>query len=130
MSPPRKKSGSGSRQANRNHASPAAVGDLQSLVDQVQALRRRHKAQPSAEGAAELVLGFADVGILLADRLRFFDLAFGIEEVGDVAFGGADGEMEGENLLGCGGDGFRGFEREEGSRVTEGELAGLDIELD
>jgi len=55
MSPPRKKSGSGSRKANRNHASAAAVGDLQSLVDQVQALRRRHKAQPSAEGAAELI---------------------------------------------------------------------------
>ena len=40
--------------ANRNHASAAAVGDLQALVDQVQALRRRHKAQPSAQSAAEL----------------------------------------------------------------------------
>jgi uncharacterized Zn finger protein len=40
--------------AERNHASPAAVGDLQSLVDQVQALRRRHKANPSAQSAAEL----------------------------------------------------------------------------
>jgi uncharacterized Zn finger protein len=46
MSPPRKPNG--------NHATPAAVGDLQSLVDQVQALRRRHKNQPSAETAAEL----------------------------------------------------------------------------
>jgi len=40
--------------AYRNHASPAAVGDLQGLVDQVQALRRRHKANPSAELATEL----------------------------------------------------------------------------
>jgi uncharacterized Zn finger protein len=46
MSPPRR--------TNRNHTSAAAVGDLQSLVDQVQALRRRHKAQPTAESAAEL----------------------------------------------------------------------------
>jgi hypothetical protein len=46
MSPPRR--------SNRNHTSAAAVGDLQSLVDQVQALRRRHKAQPTAESAAEL----------------------------------------------------------------------------
>jgi uncharacterized Zn finger protein len=38
----------------RNHTSPAAVGDLQSLVDQVQALRRRHKKQPTAASAAEL----------------------------------------------------------------------------
>lgn len=53
MRPPRKKSGS-PRKANRNHASAAAVGDLQALVDQVQALRRRHKAQPSAQSAAEL----------------------------------------------------------------------------
>jgi uncharacterized Zn finger protein len=43
MSPPR-----------RTHSSPAAVGDLQSLVDQVQALRRRHKANPSTQSAAEL----------------------------------------------------------------------------
>ncbi len=53
MSPPRKKPGS-PRKANRNHTSAAAVGDLQALVDQVQALRRRHKAQPSAQSAAEL----------------------------------------------------------------------------
>ena len=53
MSPSRKKPGA-PREANRNHASPAAVGDLQALVDQVQALRRRHKAQPSAQSAAEL----------------------------------------------------------------------------
>jgi uncharacterized Zn finger protein len=46
MSPP--------RTPDRNHTSPAAVGDLQSLVDQVQSLRRRHKATPSAESAAEL----------------------------------------------------------------------------
>jgi uncharacterized Zn finger protein len=39
---------------NRNHASAAAVGDLQGLIDQVQALRRRHKANPSAQSAAEL----------------------------------------------------------------------------
>jgi hypothetical protein len=51
MSPPRKNP---PRKANRNHASAAAVGDLQALVDQVQALRRRHKAQPSAQSAAEL----------------------------------------------------------------------------
>jgi uncharacterized Zn finger protein len=43
MSPPR-----------RTRPSPAAVGDLQSLVDQVQALRRRHKANPSVQSAAEL----------------------------------------------------------------------------
>ena len=30
------------------------MGDLQALVDQVQALRRQHKAQPSAQTAAEL----------------------------------------------------------------------------
>ena len=57
MSPPRKKPRPGGgvpRQANRNHTSEAAVGDLQALVDQVQALRRRHKAQPSVEFAAEL----------------------------------------------------------------------------
>ncbi len=53
MSPPRKKA-AGTRGANRNHASASAVGDLQSLVDQVQALRRRHRAKPSAAGAAEL----------------------------------------------------------------------------
>jgi uncharacterized Zn finger protein len=53
MSPPRKKPGALGK-ATRNHTSPAAVGDLQALVDQVQALRRRHKAQPSAQGAAEL----------------------------------------------------------------------------
>ena len=53
MSPPRKKPGAPGK-ATRNHTSPAAVGDLQALVDQVQALRRRHKAQPSAQGAAEL----------------------------------------------------------------------------
>ena len=53
MSPPRKNPGA-RPQAERNHASPSAVGDLQSLIDQVQALRRRHKAQPSAQGAAEL----------------------------------------------------------------------------
>ncbi len=52
MSPRRKPSSPG--KANRNHASAAAVGDLQGLVDQVQALRRRHKAQPSAQSAAEL----------------------------------------------------------------------------
>jgi len=53
MSPSRKKPGSPKR-TNRNHTSAAAVGDLQALVDQVQALRRRHKAQPSAQSAAEL----------------------------------------------------------------------------
>ncbi len=62
MSPSRKKPGPSrkkpgpARQPNRNHASAAAVGDLQGLVDQVQALRRRHKAQPSAQSAAELSL--------------------------------------------------------------------------
>ena len=54
MSPPRKKPGA-VRKANPNLASPAAVGDLQGLIDQVQALRRRHKAHPSAQSAAELV---------------------------------------------------------------------------
>jgi hypothetical protein len=53
VSPPRRKSDA-PRRANRNHTSPAAVGDLQGLVDQVQALRRRHKAQPSPQAAAEL----------------------------------------------------------------------------
>jgi len=53
MRPPRKKPGAPG-QEDRNHASPAAIGDLQALIDQVQALRRRHKAQPSAQGAAEL----------------------------------------------------------------------------
>jgi uncharacterized Zn finger protein len=53
VSPSRKKPVSPPK-ANRNHASAAAVGDLQALVDQVQALRRRHKAQPSAQSAAEL----------------------------------------------------------------------------
>jgi uncharacterized Zn finger protein len=53
MSPSPKKPGP-PRKANRNLASAAAVGDLQALVDQVQALRRRHKAQPSAQSAAEL----------------------------------------------------------------------------
>jgi uncharacterized Zn finger protein len=53
VSPPRRKADA-PRRANRNHTSAAAVGDLQALVDQVQALRRRHKAQPSPQGAAEL----------------------------------------------------------------------------
>jgi uncharacterized Zn finger protein len=53
MSPPKKKAGP-ARGPNRNHASAEAVGDLQGLVDQVQALRRRHKAHPTAAGAAEL----------------------------------------------------------------------------
>jgi uncharacterized Zn finger protein len=53
VSPPKKKAGP-ARGPNRNHVSQAAVGDLQSLVDQVQALRRRHKAQPTAASAAEL----------------------------------------------------------------------------
>jgi uncharacterized Zn finger protein len=61
VSPPRRRpgaapqAGAGSATGtNRTLASPAAVGDLQSLVDQVQALRRRHKANPSAQSAAEL----------------------------------------------------------------------------
>ena len=53
MSPRRKRPGDLGK-ATGNHTSAAAVGDLQALVDQVQALRRRHKAQPSAQGAAEL----------------------------------------------------------------------------
>jgi len=55
VSPPRHKPGA-TRAAGseRNHTSAAAVGDLQGLVDQVQALRRRHKANPSAQSAAEL----------------------------------------------------------------------------
>jgi uncharacterized Zn finger protein len=53
VSPIRKRPGDPPK-TNRNHASAAAVGDLQALVDQVQALRRRHKAQPSAQSAAEL----------------------------------------------------------------------------
>jgi uncharacterized Zn finger protein len=53
MSPPRKKPGAAGT-PNRNHASAAAVGDLQGLIDQVQALRRRHKTKPSAQSAAEL----------------------------------------------------------------------------
>ena len=54
MSPPRNKPGA-VRKANPNLASPAAVGDLQGLIDQVQSLRRRHKAHPTAQSAAELV---------------------------------------------------------------------------
>jgi uncharacterized Zn finger protein len=61
VSPPRRRpgaapqAGAGSATGtNRTLASPAAVGDLQSLVDQVQALRRRHKANPSTQSAAEL----------------------------------------------------------------------------
>jgi uncharacterized Zn finger protein len=53
MSPPRRRSGA-PRQTPRNYASASAVGDLQGLVDQVQALRRRHKAQPTPQSAAEL----------------------------------------------------------------------------
>jgi uncharacterized Zn finger protein len=53
MSPAKKKPGM-TRKTDQNHTSPAAVGDLQALVDQVQALRRRHKAQPSPASAAEL----------------------------------------------------------------------------
>jgi uncharacterized Zn finger protein len=53
MSPTRKTPGS-PRRAHRNHTSAAAVSDLQALVDQVQALRRRHKAQPTAASSAEL----------------------------------------------------------------------------
>jgi uncharacterized Zn finger protein len=55
VSPPRQKPGA-TRRANtsRTLASPGAVGDLQGLIDQVQALRRRHKAHPSAQSAAEL----------------------------------------------------------------------------
>jgi uncharacterized Zn finger protein len=55
VSPPPKKPGA-VRKANSHLASPAAVGDLQGLIDQVQALRRRHKAHPSAQSAAELSL--------------------------------------------------------------------------
>ena len=55
MSPPPKKPGA-VRKAKSHLASPAAVGDLQGLIDQVQALRRRHKAHPSAQSAAELSL--------------------------------------------------------------------------
>jgi uncharacterized Zn finger protein len=53
MSPARKKP-TAAHEASRNLASPAAVGELQGLIDQVQALRRRHKASPSAQSAAEL----------------------------------------------------------------------------
>jgi len=55
VSPRPKKPGT-VRKANSHLASPAAVGDLQGLIDQVQALRRRHKAHPSAQSAAELSL--------------------------------------------------------------------------
>jgi uncharacterized Zn finger protein len=55
VSPPRQKPGAARKAGtDRNHASAAAVGDLQGLIDQVQALRRRHKANPSAQSAAEL----------------------------------------------------------------------------
>jgi uncharacterized Zn finger protein len=57
VSPPRKRPGAApgpAPGATRNHASVGAVGDLQGLIDQVQALRRRHKATPSAQSAAEL----------------------------------------------------------------------------
>jgi uncharacterized Zn finger protein len=54
VSPPRKKAGGGARKGGRNLASAAAVTDLQSLVDQVQALRRRHQKDPTAASSAEL----------------------------------------------------------------------------
>jgi uncharacterized Zn finger protein len=53
VSPPRRNPG-GAGKASRNLAAPAAMGELQGLIDQVQALRRRHKASPSAESSAEL----------------------------------------------------------------------------
>jgi uncharacterized Zn finger protein len=56
VSPPRRTPEVGDKpNADRALATPAAVGDLQGLIDQVQALRRRHKAHPSAQSAAELV---------------------------------------------------------------------------
>jgi uncharacterized Zn finger protein len=43
-----------SRLSGRRDEPSPIVSDLQSIIDQVQALRRRHKAQPSAQSAAEL----------------------------------------------------------------------------
>src|ERR1700689_55537 len=84
-----------------------------------------------AERAAEVVLGFADVGVLNVHWFGFgFGLGFGMEQALDVVLGASDGEMEGQNLLRGSGDGFGGFEREEGASMAEGELAGLDIKLD
>ena len=57
-------------------------------------------------------------------------LGFGVEEALDVVFGGADGEVEGENLLRGGDDGLGRVEREQGAGVAEAELAGLDVVLD
>jgi uncharacterized Zn finger protein len=53
VSPARKKPVN-SRYAAENISSPDPVDDLQSLVDQVQMLRRLHKAQPSAATSAQL----------------------------------------------------------------------------
>jgi uncharacterized Zn finger protein len=53
VSPPRKRPPASAR-PSRPLTSVGAVGDLQGLIDQVQALRRRHKASPSAQSAAEL----------------------------------------------------------------------------
>ena len=84
-----------------------------------------------AEGAAELILGFADVGVLGDDGLGVgLGAGFGVEEALDVVFGAADGEVEGEDLLRGGGDGFGGFEGEESAGVAEGDVAGLDVLLD
>jgi uncharacterized Zn finger protein len=44
----------GPNKASRNLAAPAAMGELQGLIDQVQALRRSQKTSPSAEASAEL----------------------------------------------------------------------------
>ncbi len=62
-----------------------------------------------AEGALEAVLGFADVGVFGLGWLCFFlRLGFRVDEALNVAFGLADGEVEGHDLLGGGGDGFWG----------------------
>jgi uncharacterized Zn finger protein len=106
MSPPKKKPGP-ARGANRNHVSAAAVGDLQSLVDQVQALRRRHKAQPSAESAAELA------------RLRGLLL-----EALDLDEDDSDDEERAESSDSFGDDGEGGFDDDMQEEVWEEDESG------
>src|SRR5260370_40152582 len=84
-----------------------------------------------AESAPQAVLGFADVGVFGLGGFRvFLRLCFGVDEALDVAFGLADREIEGHDLLRGGGDGFGGVESQEGAGVAEGEVAGVYLVLD
>ena len=77
-----------------------------------------------SEGALELLLGFADVGI--EDALGFGGGGFGVHEVVDRAFELADGHGELNGAVGEAQHGFLGVEGHEGLGVSEGELGGLD----